>query len=142
MLSEQSSSRSVLETGKSSFRTGGRYFLTSFLELPLLPTHGAGLVDLLGVQPLHDAVDVEAVGTLAPDQGAVITRHLAVGAASVEVHPANAAVVIICHPPPGCHPCPSFLCVYCRASNFCFRGSNDKAATSDYPVTTTKHGLK
>ena len=34
------------------------------LELPLLPAHGALVLGLLGAQPLHDAVDVEAVTAL------------------------------------------------------------------------------
>ena len=36
----------------------------SLLELPLLPAHGAEVLGLLRVEPLHDAVDVEAVGAL------------------------------------------------------------------------------
>lgn len=48
----------------------------SLLELPLLATHGAVLLHLLRVQPLEDAVHVEAVGTLSPHQGAVVTGHL------------------------------------------------------------------
>lgn len=47
----------------------------SLLELPLLATHGTLLLDLLGVQPLQDAVHVEAVGALTPDQRAVISRY-------------------------------------------------------------------
>lgn len=38
-----------------------------FLELPLLATHRTLVIHLLRVEPLHDAVDVKAVGTLAPD---------------------------------------------------------------------------
>lgn len=49
----------------------------SLLELPLLPAHGAVLLDLLRVQPLEDAVHVEAVRALAPNQRAVVTGHLA-----------------------------------------------------------------
>ena len=43
------------------------------LELPLLPAHRARLLGRLRVEPLHDAVDVEAVGALTPDQRAVVT---------------------------------------------------------------------
>lgn len=50
--------------------------LSSFFKLPLLSTHGALLLDLLGVEPLQDAVHMETVGALAPDQWAVISRHL------------------------------------------------------------------
>lgn len=51
--------------------------IVSFLKLPLLSTHRALLLYLLWVQPLEDAVHVEAVGALAPDQWAVISRNLA-----------------------------------------------------------------
>ena len=37
---------------------------SSLLELPLLPAHGAEVLGLLRVEPLHDAVDVEAMGAL------------------------------------------------------------------------------
>ena len=50
--------------------------MSSFFELPLLATHGALLLDLLGVEPFEDAVHVEAVGALTPDQWAVISRNL------------------------------------------------------------------
>lgn len=46
----------------------------SLFELPLLPAHGALLLDLLRVQPLQDAVHVEAVRALTPDQRAVVSR--------------------------------------------------------------------
>ena len=39
---------------------------SSLFELPLLPTHGALVLGLLGAQPFHDAVDVKAVAALAP----------------------------------------------------------------------------
>jgi len=38
-----------------------------FFELPLLSAHGAELLNLLAVQPLHDAVDMKAMSALAPD---------------------------------------------------------------------------
>lgn len=56
----------------------------SLLELPLLAAHGAVLLGLLRVEPLEDAVHVEAVRALAPHQRAVITGHLACGGASSE----------------------------------------------------------
>ena len=37
---------------------------TSLFELPLLPAHRAEVLGLLRVEPLHDAVDVEAMGAL------------------------------------------------------------------------------
>lgn len=49
----------------------------SLLELPLLPAHGAVLLHLLRVEPLEDAVHVEAVRALAPHQRAVVAGHLA-----------------------------------------------------------------
>lgn len=47
----------------------------SLLELPLLSTHGTLLLHLLRVQPLQDAVHVETVGALTPDQRAVVSRY-------------------------------------------------------------------
>lgn len=80
--------------------------MSSFFELPLLPTHGALLLDLLGVEPFEDAVHVEAVGALAPDQWAVISRNLTVWAAAIKRHSADPTVLIIGHPQPGCHAVP------------------------------------
>lgn len=37
-----------------------------FLELPFLATHGAKTVHLIRVEPLHDAVNMEAMRTLTP----------------------------------------------------------------------------
>lgn len=79
----------------------------SFLELPFLATHGAVLLHLLRIQPLEDAVHVEAVGALAPDQRTIVTWHLTVGAAAVEGHPADAAVLVVGHPEPGGHAVPA-----------------------------------
>merc|ERR550534_2871117 len=73
---------------------------SSFLELPLLSTHRALLIHLLAVEPFHDAVDVETVGTLAPNKGAVIAGEFAVWAATVKGHTTNAAIVIVGHPFP------------------------------------------
>lgn len=56
--------------------SGGRGMGRSLLELPLLAAHRAVLLHLLRVQPLEDAVHVEAVGALAPHQRAVVARHL------------------------------------------------------------------
>lgn len=41
------------------------------LELPFLTTHRAEMTGLLGMQPLHDAVNVEAVRALAPDWNSI-----------------------------------------------------------------------
>lgn len=56
---------------------GRRLAVASLLELPLLAAHGAVLLHLLRVEPLEDAVHVEAVRALAPHQRAVIAGHLA-----------------------------------------------------------------
>ena len=39
---------------------------SSCLPLPLLSTHGAWGADILGLEPLDDAMDVEHMGALAP----------------------------------------------------------------------------
>ena len=39
------------------------------LEFPVLPAHGALMLGLLSSQPLHDAMDVEAVAALTPHLG-------------------------------------------------------------------------
>jgi hypothetical protein len=48
------------------------FWASSLFELPLLAAHGAEVLRLLGAQPLHDAVDVEAVAALAPHQRTVV----------------------------------------------------------------------
>lgn len=80
----------------------------SLFELPLLAAHGAVLLHLLRVQPLEDAVHVEAVGALSPHQGAVVTRHLTVWTATIKRHPADAAVLIVGYPEPSGHTIPAF----------------------------------
>lgn len=66
------------------------------------------LLHLLRIQPLEDAVHVEAVGALSPHEGAVITRHLTVWTAAIKRHPADAAVLIIGYPEPSGHTIPTF----------------------------------
>lgn len=84
--------------GRAAARWGGSAGAAgrSLLELPLLPAHGAVLLHLLRVEPLEDAVHVEAVGALAPDQRAVVSRDLACGGAGHAVR----------GPPPGPAPPP------------------------------------
>lgn len=41
--------------------------ILSFFEFPILSAHGTQLMDLLGVQPFHNAMDVETMGTLSPN---------------------------------------------------------------------------
>ena len=65
------------------------------------------MLRLLRVEPLHDAVDVEAVGACAPHQGAVVAGQLAVWAASVEGHTADAARVVVGNPLPRGDPVPA-----------------------------------
>lgn len=72
--------------------------IMSLFELPFLAAHWALLLHLLGVEPLEDAVHMETVGALSPNQWAVITRHLTVRAAAVERHSANTAVLVISDP--------------------------------------------
>lgn len=79
--------------------------LTLF-KLPLLPAHGALLLHLLRVQPLQDAVHVEAVWALTPDQWAVISRNFTVWTAAIKRSSADAAVLIVGHPEPWCHTVP------------------------------------
>ena len=56
-----------------------RLWQSLLFELPLLPAHGALVLGLLGPQPLHDAVDVEAVAALTPHlrKCALVTKNLA-----------------------------------------------------------------
>ena len=75
-------------------------------ELPILPAHGALLIHLLTVEPLHDAMYMEAVGALAPDERTVVTGKFTVGTATVEGHAANAAVIVISDPFPHRHTSP------------------------------------
>merc|ERR1712180_306048 len=70
------------------------------LELPILPAHGTLLIHLLTVEPLHDAVYMEAVGALAPDERTVVTGKFTVGTVTVEGHATNAAVIVISNPFP------------------------------------------
>lgn len=64
-------------TTTESFTSGVKQVSStaSLFKLPFLSAHGALLLHLLGVQPFQDAVHVEAVGALAPDQRAVVPRH-------------------------------------------------------------------
>lgn len=68
--------RGGAEPGIAQERQVARHAWASLFELPLLATHRAVLLHLLCVQPLEDAVHMEAVGALSPHEGAVITRHL------------------------------------------------------------------
>lgn len=69
------------------------------IELPVLSAHGALLLRLR-VEPLDDAVDVEAMRAGAPHKRAVVSRELAVRTTAVEGHTANTAVVVVGNPPP------------------------------------------
>lgn len=75
----------------------------SFLELPLLPAHRALLIHLLTIEPLHDAMNVEAVGALTPDERAVIAGKFTIRTAAVEGHATNSAVVVVRNPLPHRH---------------------------------------
>lgn len=64
------------------------------------------------MEPLHDAVNVEAVRACTPHQGAVIARQLAIWTAAIEGHSANAAVVVVRYPAPGRNPRPTYAKYY------------------------------
>ena len=78
-------------------------FKNLLLEFPVLPAHGALVLGLLGTQPLHDAVDVEAVAALTPhlvkyasqplpyntNQRAVIPSKFTIRTASIKSDPAT-----------------------------------------------------
>ena len=49
-----------------SFSLSVLSFKNLLLEFPVLPAHGALMLGLLSSQPLHDAMDVEAVAALTP----------------------------------------------------------------------------
>jgi len=53
------------------------------------------MLGLLGSQPLHDAVDVEAMTALSPNQRTVVTSKLAIRAATIESYTTNATSVVI-----------------------------------------------
>lgn len=55
----------------------------------------------LGVEPLDDAVHVEAMGTHTPHNGTIISGKSAFWAAVLKVHPANATVIVVGQPSPG-----------------------------------------
>lgn len=99
--------RGGAEPGIAQERQVARHAWASLFELPLLATHGAVLLHLLCVQPLEDAVHMEAVGALSPHEGAVITRHLTVWTAAIKCHPADAAVLIVGYPEPSGHTIPT-----------------------------------
>ena len=65
------------------------------------------MLGLLAVEPLHDAVDVKAVGAGAPDQGTIVAGQFAVRTAAVEGDAANAASVVVGDPLPGGHAVPT-----------------------------------
>lgn len=73
------------------------------VELPGLSAHRTLLGEDLRVQPLDDAVHVEAVRAGSPDQWAIVAGQSAFGAAAFEWHPADAAVVVVGDPTPGRH---------------------------------------
>lgn len=78
-----------------------RYFYKLLLlELPLLPAHGALVLGLLRAQPLHDAVDVEAVAALSPHKRTVVSSKLTVRAAAVKSYPTDTTGIIIGQPLP------------------------------------------
>lgn len=84
------------------------------IELPVLATHGAQLCMGLRVEPLHDAVHMEAMRADTPDNGTIISGKGALGAAVLKVHPADSAVVVVGQPAPGSHSCPIWGMMICN----------------------------
>lgn len=78
------------------------------VEFPVLSAHGALLLGL-GVQPLHDAMDVEAVGAGAPHQRAVVPRELAVRATTIKGHTTYTTVIVVSYPPPSRNARPTYV---------------------------------
>ena len=78
----------------------------SFFELPFLSAHGTLLIHLLAIEPLHDAVDVKAMGALSPHERTVVAGEFAVRTAAVKSHATNATVIVVGHPFPHGHPRP------------------------------------
>lgn len=60
----------------------------------------------LRVQPLHNAVHVETMRTDTPNDWTVVSGKVAVRTAVLEVHSADAAVVVVGQPTPGSHTSP------------------------------------
>lgn len=77
------------------------------VKLPVLSAHRALLLRL-GVEPLDDAVDMEAVRAGPPHQRTVVSGKLAVRTATVERHTTDAAVIVVRHPAPGRHARPTY----------------------------------
>eukprot|EP00668_Euglena_longa_P015885 GGOE01020061.1.p1 GENE.GGOE01020061.1~~GGOE01020061.1.p1 ORF type:complete len:160 (-),score=2.03 GGOE01020061.1:34-513(-) len=73
------------------------------LQLPRLPAHRALWVSWILLHPFLNTVHVEGVVALPPQKRAVVPRELAIRAAGIEGHPADAAGVIIGVPRPRRH---------------------------------------
>jgi len=73
------------------------------VELPALAAHGALFVQRLQVQPLDDAVHVEAMRAYTPHQRAVVTGQSALRAGALEGHATDTAVLVIRYPTPSCN---------------------------------------
>lgn len=69
------------------------------VEFPRLATHRALLVGLR-VEPLHDAVHVEAVRAGPPDERTIVPGQRTIRTAALEGHPTDTAVVIVGEPFP------------------------------------------
>ena len=135
-------------------------------KLPLLTAHGALLVNLLRVEPLHDAVHVETVSALAPNchqsknqkqikrsispilkklekltQRAIFAWEFALCAATIKRLPANAALVINSHtvPLPNGHTTPT--CSKENENLQRFRFSNWKWTTHVWFWLSFRHGI-
>lgn len=70
------------------------------IEFPRLTAHWAKLLIQLRVEPLDNAVDVENVLAVAPDEWAVVTRQRAVRTAGFKGHSADTTVIVVSNPSP------------------------------------------
>lgn len=75
----------------------------SLREFPFLPTHRALLNPRLRLEPFHDAVHVERVAALAPNEGTIVAGRFTFAAARVERHTAYAARIVVRYPLPMSH---------------------------------------
>ena len=71
-----------------------RFFFLKLLfsESPFLTTHWTQMLSLLGLQPFHNAVDVETMGTSSPDKWTIVSGTLAIRTTTVEGNPEKKAI--------------------------------------------------
>ena len=52
-----------------------------------MTTHWTQMLSLLGLQPFHDAMDVETVRTSTPDKWAIVSGAFAIWTTTIKGHP-------------------------------------------------------